>query len=185
MRIIDLPNHFISGRKAKLLAPDVSCHRDMYMLISGFSDLHHEFLLWSHTEYSIDLCYKNLEIASINFKNDQDEYKFLIVDAYSNDLAGCISLFIINPKIPFYEIGYWVSSQTMGKGLVTEACTLVKNIACHYFKCERLEIKAASRNIRSAKVALRTGFQLEATLKNHRLDGFGRIDDTCIYSYPI
>lgn len=107
------------------------------------------------------------------------------MDIESNDLVGCISLFIINTKIPFYEIGYWTSSQSMGKGFVTEACTLVKDIACHYLKCERLEINMASRNVRSAKVALRTGFQLEARLRKHRLDGFGHIDDTCIYSYPI
>ncbi|MBO1811490.1 GNAT family N-acetyltransferase [Serratia ureilytica] len=185
MIITELPEHLIIGQKVKLLAPDVLHYRDVYTLISNFTKAHHEFLLWSNSENSIDTCYKNLEIASSNFKNDKNEYRFLIMDIESNNLVGCISLFIINPKIPFYEIGYWISSQSMGRGFVTEACALVKYIACHYLKCERLEIKMASRNIPSAKVALRTGFQLEARLRKHRLDGFGHIDDTCIYSYPI
>lgn len=185
MIITDLPEKLIAGQKVKLLAPDVSYCRDVYTLISNFSKVHFEFLLWSNSEHSIETCYKNLEIASINFRNDKDEYRFLIMDIKSNNLVGCISLFIVNPKIPFYEIGYWASSQLMGKGFVTEACILVRNIACHYLKCQRLEIKMASRNVRSAKVALRTGFQLETSLRKHRLDGFGYIDDTCIYSYPI
>lgn len=185
MRITDLPEHFIIGQQVRLLAPDVSHCRDIYTLISGFTEVHYEFLLWLNVKCSIETCYKNLEIASDNFIRDKDEYRFLIVDTQLNYLVGCISLYIKNPKIPFYEIGYWVSSQSMGKGFVTEACTLVKDIACDYLRCERLEIKMASRNVRSAKVALRTGFQLEARLKKHRLDGFGHIDDTCIYSYPI
>lgn len=40
------------------------------------------------------------------------------MDIKSNNLVECISLFIVNPKIPFYEIGYWASSQLMGKGLL-------------------------------------------------------------------
>lgn len=185
MKIIDLPDYLINGQRVKLISPNVSYNRDMYKLISSFSDLHYEFLLWSHNQYSPELCYKNLEIATNNFENDQDEYKFLIVDSHTNDLVGCISLFIINPEIPFYEIGYWISSNSMQNNFATEACNLVKDIACHYLKCKRLEIKMARRNIHSAKVAIRTGFQLEAILKNHRLDGFNCIDDTCIYTYPL
>jgi RimJ/RimL family protein N-acetyltransferase len=185
MIITDLPEKLITGRKVKLLPPDVSYYRDVYSLISKFSKIHFEFLLWSNLEHTLDTCYKNLEIASDNFINDKDEYRFLIMDIHSNNLVGCISLFIVNPKIPFYEIGYWVSTQFMGKGFVKEACILVRDIACHYLTCQRLEITMASRNVRSAEVALRTGFQLEAKLRKHRLDGFGYMDDTCIYSYPI
>lgn len=185
MQITDLPDYYTNGKKVKLLAPDVSYSQEMYSLISNFSDSHYEFLLWTQNQYSLEISYKNLEIATQNFKNDQNEYRFLISDVDSNELVGCISLFIINNEIPFYEIGYWISSNSMHKSFATEACILVKDIAYHYFKCKRLEIRVASRNVPSAKVALRAGFQLEATLNNHRLDGFGHIDQTCIYSYPI
>ncbi|WP_019223111.1 GNAT family N-acetyltransferase [Bartonella rattaustraliani] len=185
MRITDLPHHFVVGRKVRLLVPDVSYSQEMYTLLSEFLDLHYEFLLWANMEHSIELCSKNLETATKNFLEDKNEYRFLMVESHSDCLLGCISLFIKNPKISFYEIGCWISNLAMGAGIVTEACILVKNIACHYLHCKRLKIQTVQRNTRNTNVAIRAGFQLEARLKNHCLDGFGSIDDTCIYTYPI
>ena len=183
MNITDLPGEYLNGKKIHLLVPDLSRSQEMHQLIVNFSNLHREFLTWADDNSSEETVFSNMSIASKNFSEDRDEYKFLIINNHTNQLVGCISLFIRHAQIPYFEIGYWLSTQAMGYGFITEACILVRDLAYHHLKSKRLEIRMARRNIRSSKLAERCGFYCEEILKNNRIDGFGCLDDTCIYIY--
>ncbi|MFZ4214703.1 GNAT family N-acetyltransferase [Pantoea endophytica] len=183
MHTVEIPANFLKNERINLIAPDLGRAKEMQQKINEFSSLHHEFLLWSPGFHSLDSIQKHLTDSAENFLNDRDEYKFLIIDLKTDELLGCISLFIRNRNIPYYEIGYWLAADVMGKGLMTEACKLITILAADFLHAKRIEIRTAGRNVRSQTVALRCGFKLEAIFANERLDSAGTIDDTFIYKY--
>lgn len=66
-----------------------------------------------------------------------------------------------------FEIGYWIRSSLEGQGYVTEAVAGITNLAFKTLGAERVEIRCDSLNQRSAAVAQRAGYQLEATIRNN------------------
>ncbi|MBL8680546.1 MAG: GNAT family N-acetyltransferase [Myxococcales bacterium] len=59
------------------------------------------------------------------------------------------------------ELGYWLSERWQGKGLMTRAVRGLGTYCVHSLGLNRLEIRAATDNTRSRKVAERLGFKLE------------------------
>ncbi|WP_455865592.1 GNAT family N-acetyltransferase [Pantoea agglomerans] len=183
MHIDEIPIPFLQHERFELIAPSMSRVEEMQRKKNEFGPLHHEFLLWSPGFHSLETVKKKMGKALDNFVNDINEYIFLIICRENNTLLGCISLFIRNVSIPYYEIGYWLATDAMGRGIMTEACKMATNIASVFFKAKKIEIRTAGRNERSQSVALKSGFSLEARLINDRLDSAGVIDDTLIYRY--
>lgn len=87
-------------------------------------------------------------------------------------VAGAIGYHNINWMHRNVEMGYWISKEFEGKGIVTESCRALVNYAFHEWKLNRVEIRCATGNPRSAAVATRLGFKLEGTLRGaHLLHG--------------
>lgn len=61
------------------------------------------------------------------------------------------------------ELGYWLSERWQGRGLMTRAVRALGTYCVHSLALNRLEIRAATENSRSRKVAERLGFKLEGT----------------------
>ncbi len=74
----------------------------------------------------------------------------------------------IDWEVPSVEIGYWVRTSLAGQGYVTEAVNAITAFAFDTLGAHRVEIHCDERNTRSAAVAHRAGFDLEAILRNHR-----------------
>ncbi|MBP2170827.1 RimJ/RimL family protein N-acetyltransferase [Erwinia toletana] len=183
MDINQLPASFLHHQHFQLIAPDMAWVEEMRLTLNDFDAAHHEFLLWSPGIHSPESVRENMRIAIHNFQQNQEEYKFLIISNDNGGLLGCISLFIRNARIPSYEIGYWLATKAMGKGIMHQACKMVTHIACDFFRAKRVEIRVAGRNQRSQAVAVKCGFKLEAMLRNERTDSLGHTDDTLIYCY--
>lgn len=89
-------------------------------------------------------------------------------------LVGSSGLHRINWDVPRVEIGYWVRTPYAGKGYITEAVVGITEFAFKEIGARRVEIRCDVLNERSAAVARRAGFELEATLRNedrHHLTG--------------
>lgn len=183
MNIDEIPAYFLQHEILYLIPPDLGRTEEMQRRLNEFNSIHHEFLLWSPGFHSFASVQKNMLDSADNFLHDKGEYKFLIIERKSDELLGCISLFIRNSNIPYFEIGYWLATDAMGKGIMAEACKMATKIASDFFKAKRIEIRTAGRNVRSQSVALKCGFKLEAKLADERLDSAGMIDDTFIYRY--
>lgn len=92
----------------------------------------------------------------------------------TNVLVGCSGLHRINWDVPRFEIGYWVRTSYAGQGYITEAVKGITHFAFKSLGARRVEIRCDALNERSAAVARRAGFELEATLYNedrHHLTG--------------
>ncbi len=85
-------------------------------------------------------------------------------------------------EVPSFEIGYWLRRSAEGHGYMTEAAGLLCGLAFGTLEAQRVVIRCDKANTRSAAVALRLGFILEATLRNDTRDGNGILRDTLLFS---
>ena len=98
-------------------------------------------------------------------------------------LAGGSGLHRIDWDVPKFEIGYWVRTALAGRGLVTEAVNGITDLAFNKLGAKRVEIRCDSNNERSAAVARRAGYKLEATLRNHRRNHLTEeLSDTLVFT---
>jgi RimJ/RimL family protein N-acetyltransferase len=84
--------------------------------------------------------------------------------------------------VPKFEIGYWCRTGHTGHGYITEAVKAITTLAIDTLGARRVEIRCDPTNHKSASVAKRAGFQLEATLHNNELGTDGNPRDTLIFS---
>lgn len=112
----------------------------------------------------------------------REEVSFLIFGASDDQLLGVIGLHTIDWSVPRFEIGYWLRSSAEGHGYMTEAVRALTAICLDRVGAMRVEIRCDSRNERSAAVARRAGFTLEATLRQHARDNDGRLRDTLVFA---
>lgn len=184
MDIRDIPKQYLVSKNIYLTLPESAKAGELLNALNHFTPQHKEFLLWYnlfiHTVASTN---QFIEARRDNFLKDKDEYCFFILDKITNCFQGVISIYIREKKIPYYEIGYWIAPHAMGKGIMTQACKMVTDIADKYLQAKRIELRTAARNSASRAVALKCHYQYEATLMNERLDAYDNIDDTIIYRY--
>jgi len=112
----------------------------------------------------------------------REDIQLLLFLKSTAQLIGSSGLHRINWAIPKFEIGYWCRTSAVGKGYISEA---VHQIACFAFEqlgANRVEIRTDEKNVRSWRVAERSGFTYEGLLRNECRDAHGKLRDTRIYS---
>ncbi len=91
----------------------------------------------------------------------------------------------LHPKrweVPAFEIGYWLRRSAEGHGYISEAVRLLCGLGFETLGANRISICCDARNLRSAAVPRRLGFQHEATLRNEHRDTEGNLRDTLIFT---
>jgi len=90
---------------------------------------------------------------------------FLIVDGHDSHQGKILGQIFHFKTVPYFnsrEIGYALfSSDTRGKGLMTEAVTLLTDYLFRTMLINRLEIHMNTLNLASEKVAVRCGYRKE------------------------
>ena len=80
-----------------------------------------------------------------------------------------------------FEIGYWVRASETGKGYVTEAARLLCELCFGLLEANRVFIRCASTNVKSAAVPQRLGFKLEGKLANEGVNTSGELYDMLVF----
>ncbi|MCX9582813.1 GNAT family N-acetyltransferase [Vibrio cholerae] len=113
--------------------------------------------------------------------HDYADGKFLVCGMiYQDKLVGNISFNSINRQLKKVEIGYWLSSEYQGKGIVSKSVLKLTDLAFTEFDMEKVQISAASENIPSRNVCERLGFSLEGIIS--RAENLnGRVVDHAVY----
>jgi RimJ/RimL family protein N-acetyltransferase len=79
--------------------------------------------------------------------------------------AGNIGAFRFKWEIPACEIGYWLRTDLVGRGLMTEAAQALNNMLAGTLHMRRIQIVCDNLNRRSYGVAERCGFSLDGTIR--------------------
>ena len=98
------------------------------------------------------------------------------------NFVGNCSIHTINWDVPLAQLGYWLHINYVGQGLMNEAVETLMRLAFDELKLVRLEIRCNARNMASARVAERAGFEREAHLRQCYRSADGTLNDALIFA---
>lgn len=99
---------------------------------------------------------------------------------YQEQLVGNISFNKIDHNLKKVEMGYWLSEDYQGKGIITRACQHLIQYAFTELDMQKVQICAAKDNQASRAVCERLGMTLEGTITHAEKVG-DRILDHAVY----
>ncbi len=110
------------------------------------------------------LDYNQKEQDTIDFINKNIQDKNIVMGIfYQNELVGLCSNHPIDHANRKVAIGYWISEHVGGKGIMSK----VVRYFCQYLfentDLQRIEIRVATNNIASQRIAEKCGFTYEST----------------------
>ncbi|CUI17349.1 Acetyltransferase (GNAT)-family protein [Candidatus Protochlamydia naegleriophila] len=80
-------------------------------------------------------------------------------------LVGLIGLHYIDRLDRKTEIGYWISEEHQGKGIITKCCQRLIKFCFQDLQLHRVEIRCQASNLRSQSIPKQLGFKHEGTLR--------------------
>jgi ribosomal-protein-serine acetyltransferase len=107
-------------------------------------------------------------------------WEFLVVNAAGRVLGSC-GINQVNPVHRFANLGYWIRSSEAGRGVAVEAVRLLRDWAFAETPLLRLELVVARGNVRSERVAEKSGAVREGVLRS-RLLVHGAVHDATMFS---
>ena len=88
---------------------------------------------------------------------------------YDENFVGSIDIHHISEENHNCELGYWLSKDYTGRGIITQAAAKITEYAFNELDMHRVAILAATKNEASCKVAERLDFRHEGTLREELL----------------
>ena len=117
------------------------------------------WLDWSHTPAD----------TAAHIRQSQERYKesngFSAGIWIADNLAGAIGVHAVDSLHRSSSIGYWLSGDFRGGGVMTQACYAVVGAAFDQYRLHRIEIRCTTGNKKSWAIAERLGFSYEGTLR--------------------
>jgi RimJ/RimL family protein N-acetyltransferase len=107
-----------------------------------------------------------------------EDFPILLWSRETDELVGASGLHPRDWAVPSFEIGYWLRASCEGKGYMGETVEALTQAAFTHLNAERIIIRCDARNVRSARVAQRAGYTLEATLRRDSRGVDGSLRDT-------
>lgn len=135
---------------------------------------------WATPDYSLEACEENTRGAIARFVTRED-LRYHAHDKATGEHIVSSGLHRIDWRVPRFEIGYWCRTSKTGQGYVSETVRALTHLAFD-LGAARVEIRCDDLNAKSARVAERCGFGLEATLKNHHRSAGGELRSERIYA---
>lgn len=123
------------------------------------------WLPWCHDGYNIDDATEWVTTAEDNWRNDLD-YRFIIESGDTGRILGSVGINQIVRAHGVGNLGYWVRTSAISKGVCSSAAKQAVHIAFSELGFTRIEIHVLVDNIASAKVAEKIGARYEGTLRN-------------------
>jgi len=128
-------------------------------------------------------------VSESNCKREYSENGFIresgeryVITSESDSLIGSIWMFRSIPYFDSFELGYHIfENEFRGKGYATESVSLLSDFVFKSRQVNRLEIRMASDDEVSEKVALRSGFTHEGTSREAAFSN-GKHHDMHTYS---
>ncbi len=102
---------------------------------------------------------KNYILASIQKTEQQTDYGFVI--KFNGNIIGRIGLHFIDANNKIGTIGYWISEDFQGKGIITHSCKALLQFGFMELNLNRIEIKCATLNVKSKAIPEKLHFKQE------------------------
>ncbi|WP_438496332.1 GNAT family N-acetyltransferase [Paenibacillus sp. IHBB 3054] len=136
---------------------------------------------WANKVPTIEESEASIRRSRLEFL-ERTDLRLLLFRKETGELIGSSGLHRIDWQSRKFEIGYWVHSAFARQGYITEAVDAITKYAIQELQANRIEIRCDSRNVQSARIAERSGFTLEGTLRNDKCDVTGTLRHTMIFA---
>ncbi|KAA9038545.1 GNAT family N-acetyltransferase [Ginsengibacter hankyongi] len=124
------------------------------------------FLPWVGNMRSVEDFRSYIENCELLYQQNK-EVSFVII--FGEMLVGRIGLHYINLNNKSASIGYWLTREAEGKGIVTNSCRQIITYGFKKLGLHRIEIKAATENFKSQAIPEKLGFKKEGILRQAEL----------------
>jgi RimJ/RimL family protein N-acetyltransferase len=160
--LLDIPDQFETERLL-IRVPRPGDGAEINEAVLESLDNLRAWMPWAQGEQTVDSSEEALRQAVIDFLA-RESMRLSLYRKSDGLLVGSSGLHNIDWTVPRFEIGYWVRNSMQGQGYITEAVTGITAFAFEILNAERIEIRCDAENERSAAVARRAGYTLEACL---------------------
>jgi len=137
------------------------------------------WMRWCESDFSLADCGSWLHYAASAWDKGE-AYNFAIIEPGNGQLVGTNWLSHVNVKHRFANLGYWVRTSCVGRGLATAAGRLIARFGFEELGLNRLEIMVALGNRASERVAEKLGARREGILRQ-RLQLEGKAKDAVLF----
>ncbi len=114
------------------------------------------------------------EFVDQYLESESGELTFTIF--FKNQLVGLVGTKDTDFDNKKTEIGYWLSESFQNRGIVTESCRTLISYIFDEMDLNRIQLKAATGNIKSQQVAERLNFVREGVERDGELHARGFVD---------
>ena len=140
------------------IIPSFDNARKIFEIVDSQREFLSEFLDWVDVSNCPEDMYPHLlSVSKITYPG-----YYIIVDG---EIVGSIDFVRIDENQKTVEIGYWLSRDYNGRGIVTRAVRAMEKLAFDMLEMRRVEIRADVRNKKSCAVAERAGYVAEGVLR--------------------
>ncbi|NDP20074.1 MAG: GNAT family N-acetyltransferase [Paludibacter sp.] len=122
---------------------------------------------------TLDVSYTRTFVRSVTNSKSKE---LVCVIFYLNKLVGLIAMKDSDFGNRKTEIGYWLSEAFQNKGIITKSCKALIQYAFDTLEINRIQIKVATQNYKSQRVAERLGFVHEGIEREGELHTHGFVD---------
>lgn len=120
-----------------------------------------------------DVSYTKSYIENVTGETSND---LIFTVLYHNKLVGLVGLKDVDLGNKKTEIGYWLSESYQHKGIITQSCKALITHAFSEMGLNRIQLKAATQNFKSQRIAERIGFTFEGIERDGELHSHGFVD---------
>lgn len=138
----------------------------------------YQWLPWCHPGYKIEET-KEWLAEQVQKRQAKIAFEFAILDGDGSYLGGC-GINAIDWKQKKANLGYWIRTSVMGKGIAVQAVALLSKWGFENTDLMCLEIKCAVGNDRSQRVAEKAGAVREG-IRKFCLDIHGKKQDAVVF----
>jgi len=149
--------------KLELRLPEMEFADSVFELLKYQRNYLEEWLPWASQTKDINDCQKQIKSHKLFNIGGQKLITFIF---YNQILVGSIGLVKIIKDNQSAEIGYWLSQDFQGKGIIVQSCQRIIQHAFEKMQLNRLEINVASSNLKSVRIPEKLNFSLEGTLRD-------------------
>jgi ribosomal-protein-serine acetyltransferase len=122
-----------------------------------------------------------LEFIRSTLRQAVDNNGFVAAAVDEGGIVGAVGFHHVDWNHRSTSIGYWLAADRQGRGTVTEAVRALTAYAFEAWRLNRLEIRVAAGNERSAAIPRRLGFVEEGVLREAERHG-DAYKDLVVYS---
>ena len=135
---------------------------------------------WCHASYGVEESSAFILSREEAWKHE-DEYGFAVLEAKTGIFLGCVGLNQFNRTYQYCNLGYWVRSSRVGRGVASTAARLAARFGLEELGLQRIEILVATGNHGSQRAAEKAGAVREGVLRKRLLIN-GQSHDAVVYS---